>query len=92
MGFRYKIDTNLSITEDSIKGKFFVINPNYKNSDKSVKTVAESSTTDFMSTSGYKTSRTGLSLGTEFEQYNNFFVNVEISNFYRTLRHSMPQV
>ena len=45
-----------------------VLNPNYKNSDKFIKTVIESSTDDFMSTSGYKTSRTGLSLGTEFEQ------------------------
>ena len=88
LGLGIKLDTNLSITEDSIKGKFFVINPNYKNSDKSVKTVVESSTTDFMSTSGYKTSRTGLSLGTEFEQYNNFFVNVEISNFYEDLKTS----
>ena len=88
LGLGIKLDSNLSITEDSIKGKFFVINPNYKNSDKSVKTVVESSTTDFMSTSGYKTSRTGLSLGTEFEQYNNFFVNVEISNFYEDLKTS----
>ncbi len=88
LGLGIKLDTNLSITEDSIKGKFFVINPNYKNSDKSVKTVVESSTNDFMSTSGYKTSRTGLSLGTEFEQYNNFFVNVEISNFYEDLKTS----
>ena len=88
LGLGIKLDTNLSITEDSIKGKFFVINPNYKNSDKSVKTVVESSTTDFMSTSGYKTSRTGLSLGTEFEQYNNFFVNIEISNFYEDLKTS----
>ena len=88
LGLGIKLDSNLSITEDSIKGKFFVINPNYKNSDKSVKTVVESSTNDFMSTSGYKTSRTGLSLGTEFEQYNNFFVNVEISNFYEDLKTS----
>ena len=88
LGLGIKLDSNLSITEDSIKGKFFVINPNYKNSDKSVKTVVESSTNDFMSTSGYKTSRTGLSLGTEFEQYNNFFVNIEISNFYEDLKTS----
>ena len=41
-----------------------------------------------MSTSGYKTSRTGLSLGTEFEQFDDFFVNVEISNFYEDLKTS----
>ena len=88
LGLGIKLDTNISITEDSVKGKFFVINPNYKNSDKSIKTVVESSTDDFMSTSGYKTSRTGLSLGTEFEQFNDFFVNIEISNFYEDLKTS----
>ena len=88
LGLGIKLDTNVSITEDSVKGKFFVINPNYKNSDKSIKTVVESSTDDFMSTSGYKTSRTGLSLGTEFEQFNDFFVNIEISNFYEDLKTS----
>ena len=82
------MDANLAITEDTIKGKFSVLNPNYKNSDKSINTVIESSTDDFMSTSGYKTSRTGLTLGTEFEQFNNFFVNFEISNYYEDLETS----
>ena len=88
LGLGIKLDTNVAITDDSIKGKFMVLNPNYKNSDKSIKTVIESSTDDFMSTSGYKTSRTGLSLGTEFEQFDDFFVNVEISNFYEDLKTS----
>ena len=38
-----------------------------------------------MSTSGYKTSRTGFSIGTEFEQKNDLFVNLELSNFYEDL-------
>ena len=88
LGLGIKLDTNLTITDDSIKGKFSVINPNYKNSDKSIKTVIESSTDDFMSTSGYKTSRTGFSIGTEFEQMNDFFVNLEISNYYEDLETS----
>jgi len=88
LGLGIKLDANLSITEDTIKGKFSVLNPNYKNSDKSINTVIESSSDDFMSTSGYKTSRTGLTLGTEFEQFNNFFVNFEISNYYEDLETS----
>ena len=71
-----------------MKGKFSVLNPNYKNSDKSLKTEIESSTSDFMSTSGYKTSRTGLSFGTEFEQFKDLFVNLQISNFYEDLETS----
>ena len=83
-----KLDTNLSLTEDSIKGKFSVINPNYNNSDKSIKTVIESSADDFFSLSGYKTSKTGITIGTEFEQMNDMFVNLELSNFYEDLETS----
>ena len=88
LGLGIKLDTNLAITEDAIKGKFSVTNPNYNNSDKSLKTSLESTTSDFMSSSGYKTSRTGFSIGTEFEQLSDFFVNLEISNFYEDLKTS----
>ena len=85
LGLGIKLDTNLVVSDDSIKGRFLVTNPNYNNSDKSIKTSIESSTSDFMSTSGYKTSRTGFSIGTEFEQKNDLFVNLELSNFYEDL-------
>ena len=85
LGLGIKLDTNINVTEDSLKGKFSVLNPNYNNSDKSIKTVFESSTSDFMSTGGYKTSRTGISIGTEFEQFSDLFVNFELSNYYEDL-------
>ncbi len=88
IGLGIKLDTNLTITDDTIKGKFSVLNPNINNSDKSLKTEIESSTNDFMTTSGYKTNRTGFSIGTEFEQMNDLFVNLEISNFYEDLETS----
>ena len=85
LGLGIKLDTNFTITDDSIKGKFSVINPNINNSDRLVKTEIESSSTDFMSSSGYKTDRTGLTIGTEFEQKNDVFVNLEFSTFYEDL-------
>ena len=85
LGLGIKLDTNLVLTEDSILGKFSVLNPNYNNSDKSIKTSLESSTDDFMSTSGYKTKRTGFTIGTEFEQMDNLFINFDISNYYEDL-------
>ena len=85
LGLGIKLDTNLVVSDDSIKGRFLITNPNYNNTDKSIKTSIESSTSDFMSTSGYKTSRTGFSIGTEFEQKNDLFVNLELSNFYEDL-------
>ncbi len=88
LGLGIKLDTNLTLTEDTVKGKFSVLNPNYNNSDKSIKTVIESSSNDFMTSSGYKTSRTGFSVGTEFEQMNDLFVNLDLSNFYEDLETS----
>ena len=88
LGLGIKLDTDLTLSNDSIAGKFSVTNPNFKNSDKSIKTVLESSVNDFMSTSGYKTERTGFSVGTEFEQKNNLFVNLELSNYYEDLETS----
>ncbi len=87
-GLGIKLDTNLTLTEDSIKGKFSVLNPNYNNTDKSIKTVIESSSDDFFSLSGYKTSKTGFVIGTEFEQMNDFFINIEMSNYYENLKTS----
>ncbi len=88
LGLGIKLDTNVTLNDDSIKGKFSVINPNYNNSDKSIKTSVESSTNDFMTSSGYKTSRTGLSIGTEFEQLSDLYVNLELSTFYEDLETS----
>ncbi len=88
LGLGIKLDTNITITEDSIKGKFSIINPNYNNTDKSIKTVIESSSDDFFSLSGYKTSKTGFIIGTEFEQMNDLFVNIEMSNYYENLKTS----
>ena len=88
LGLGIKLDTDLTLTDDTIKGKFSVINPNYNNSDKKIKTTLESSTNDYMTTSGYKTSRTGFSIGTEFEQKNDLFINLELSNFYEDLETS----
>ena len=88
LGQGIKLDTNFTITDDTIKGKFSASNPNFRNSDKSIKTSLESSSDDFMSDGGYKTSRTGVSVGTGFEQKNNLFVNLELSNFYEDLETS----
>ena len=88
LGLGIQLDTNFTLSDDSLKGKFSVYNPNYKNSDKSVNTLIESITDDFLTTSGYKTSKVGFTLGTEFEQKNDLFVNLELSNYYEDLETS----
>ena len=67
MGRGVKVDSNLTISEERIKGKFLVSNPNYKNSDKNLNLSLEALSIDRLATSGYKSNVTGFSLGTQFE-------------------------
>ncbi|ARJ48503.1 outer membrane protein assembly factor BamA [Candidatus Pelagibacter sp. RS40] len=85
LGKGITLDTNFALSDDEVRGKFSVINPNFKNSDRLLKTTIESTTSDFMNSSGYKTTRTGLSLGTGFEQYEDIFINLDVSNYYEKL-------
>lgn len=85
LGKGINLDTSLAVSDDEVRGKFSVTNPNYKNTDRSLRTTFESTTSDFMSSSGYKTTRTGISLGTGFEQFEDIFVNFDISNYYEKL-------
>ena len=85
LGKGITLDTAITLSDDEIKGKFSVLNPNFRNTDRSLNTTVESTTSDFLSTGGFKTSRTGFGVGTGFEQYSNFFVNLDISAYYEKL-------
>ena len=88
LGKGIKLKTNILFSEDQIKGKFQVENPNFKNTDRSLNTVIESTSSDFLATGGFKTSRTGFGIGTGFEQYTDLFVNFDISAYYEKLETS----
>ena len=79
------LDTNLLVSSDSLKGKFSVSNPNFNNSDKSVYVSAEAIENDYYQTFGYKTNKTGISIGTDFEYLNDFYVGINNSNFYEKI-------
>ena len=80
LGSGVLVDTNLSLSETRIKGKLFISNPNYKNSDKSLNLNLESSVDDRLSTSGYKSNVTGFSLGTNFEYLDDFRFGLSTKN------------
>ena len=88
LGKGIKLSTNLSISESQLKGRFSVVNPNFKNSDRSLNTTLESVSSDTLNTSGFKTSRTGFSIGTGFEQMKDLFVNLDVSAYYEKLETS----
>ena len=78
LGKGIKLNTNLELTSDSVKGQFIYAKPNFNYSDNTLFTSVKSSTTDLLTNSGYKTSEIGFSLGTEFEQFQNIFLSPEI--------------
>ena len=85
LGNGLSIDAKLDLSEESIKGKFLLSNPNYKNSDKSVYTNIQSSETDRLKDFGYKTNKTGFTLGTQFEYYDDFYFGVGINSYYESI-------
>ncbi len=85
LGNGIKLDSNVTLASDTFKGKFSVTNPNYKNTDKSLYISAEAIESDYYKTFGYKSNKTGLSIGTDFEYYNDFFLGIGSSNFYEKI-------
>ena len=85
LGNGLSIDAKLDLSEESIKGKFSLSNPNYKNSDKSVYTNIQSSETDRLKDFGYKTNKTGFTLGTQFEYYDDFYFGAGINSYYESI-------
>ncbi|MDA9702522.1 outer membrane protein assembly factor BamA [Candidatus Pelagibacter sp.] len=78
LGKGIKLNTNFEVTSDSIKGQFIYAKPNFNYSENTLFTSIKSSTSDFLTDSGYKTSEIGFSLGTKFEQFQNIFLSPEI--------------
>ncbi len=80
LGRGVKVDSNLSVSDERIKGKFVVSNPNYKNSDKNLDLSLEATSIDRLGTSGYKSNVTGFSLGTNFEYLDDLEVGLSTRN------------
>jgi len=85
LGNGIKLDSNFSLSSETFKGKFSVTNPNFNNSDKSVYASLEAIETDNFKTTGYKTKKTGIIFGTNFEYLDDFFLGVGNSNFYERI-------
>jgi len=86
MGKGITLDSNLNISTDTVKGKFGITNPNYKNSDKSIYLSLEAIENDNFSTFGYKTNKTGFSIGTNFEYLDDFNLGIGSTNFYEVIK------
>ena len=86
LGRGIKFASNLELTDETIRGKFSVANPNFRGSDQSVFANIESSETNRLTNFGYKTTKTGFSLGSRFEYYENVFLSPSVSTYYESLK------
>ena len=85
MGNGISLDSNFIISKESFKGKFSITNPNFDNSDKSLFISAEAIEYDNFKTLGYKTNKTGISIGTDFEYLNDLYIGFNNSHFYEKI-------
>ena len=73
LGEGVNLKTDFQISSDGIKGSIKYSKPNFNYTDNTLSTTLKSTSQDKLSTSGYKINTIGASLGTTFEQYENFF-------------------
>ena len=85
LGKGLRVETKFLINEESFKGNFSVTNPNFNNSDKSVYIAAQAIETDRLASFGYKTNRTGFSIGTNFEYLDDLSFGLGSSNYYEEI-------
>jgi len=85
LGKGVKLSTSIRLSETSVKGNFTVNNPNFNYTGRALNTNIESLTTDKLKDSGYKNTRTGVSIGTYFEEYENLYFSPKISVFSETI-------
>ena len=85
LGKGINLDTNLTVNESSLKGKFSFNNPNYKNSNKSIYGNLQALEINKLSDFGYKTNKTGISFGTSFELYDDLNSSFGFQSLYEVI-------
>ncbi len=86
LGRGIRLDTNLTVSTEGVKGLLDVVNPNYKNSDNMVFATIESSNTNNLDDFGYETTKIGFVFGTRYEQYDQVFFKPALSIYQEDLK------
>ena len=85
LGEGKNLGTEFNLTEESITGKIYLNDPNYKNSDRALIRSFERSETDNLASFGYETDKTAFSFGTSYEQYKDTFFSPSLNNSYEKI-------
>ena len=79
------LDSNLSLSEETIKGLFSYTKPNFRNTERDLSLTVESQETDRLDSFGYKSAESGFLVGTKFQQMEDFYIRPTFSVYYETL-------
>ena len=81
LGQGIKVNTNLTFSDNAVKGELSMNNPNFKNSNNSLFTSLSSTSSDYLADFGYKSDLTSLSFGSNFERYEDllFYPTIDIN-------------
>ncbi|MDA9076919.1 outer membrane protein assembly factor BamA [Candidatus Pelagibacter sp.] len=85
LGRGIEFSSDISVSAQSLKGIISMNNPNYKGSNRSLNASLESLTTDRLKDFGYKSNKTGFSVGSGFEFYDDLYWNTGISSYVEKL-------
>ena len=85
LGRGIEFSSDVSVSSESLKGLIAINNPNYKGSNRSLNVSLESTVTDRLKNFGYESNKTGLSVGSGFEFYENLYWNTGFSSFIEKL-------
>ena len=85
LGRGIEFTSNINFSSESLKGIISMNNPNYKGSNRSLNTSLESTITDKLENFGYKSNKTGFSVGSNFELYDDLYWNTGVSSYVEKL-------
>ena len=81
LGRGIEFSSDVTVTDEAVKGQISFNNPNYKGSNKSLNFSLDSTNTDRLANYGYKSSKTGITVGSGFEVYDDIYLSTGLSAY-----------
>jgi outer membrane protein insertion porin family len=85
LGRGIEFASDVFLSAQSLKGLISINNPNYRGSNRSLNASLESSVTDRLNNFGYKSNKSGFSVGSGFEIYEDLYWNTGFSSYVEKL-------
>ena len=85
LGRGIEFTSDVTVSAESLKGLISLNNPNYKGSNRSLNASLESTITDRLQNYGYKSNKTGFSVASSFEFYDDLYWGTGFSSYIEKL-------